>query len=81
MTYTPKNIDGLRNDLRRHDYLYYVLAEQEITDYEYDMLFKELERLETLDPESVTPDSPTQCVGGKSAEIYMEQEKITRIIP
>jgi DNA ligase (NAD+) len=71
MTY----IDNLRNELRRHDYLYYTLAKPEISDYKYDMLFKELEKMERDYPNLLTPDSPTQCVGGKSAKIYEESLK------
>jgi DNA ligase (NAD+) len=70
-------IEALRNDLRKHDYFYYVLAEPIVSDYAYDMLFKELEKMERENPDLVTEDSPTQVVGGKSAEIYMKQNKIT----
>jgi DNA ligase (NAD+) len=69
------DIDKLRNELRRHDYLYYILAEPEISDYKYDMLFKSLEKWEKDYPELLTTDSPTQCVGGKSAKIYEESLK------
>ena len=67
-------INDLRNTLRRHDYLYYVLAEPEISDYTYDMLYKDLEKIEGENPNLIIPDSPTQCVGGASAKIYMKQE-------
>jgi DNA ligase (NAD+) len=65
------NIETLRNDLRRHCYLYEELADPEISDYAYDMLLKELEKIEDEHPDLVTTDSPTQCVSGKSAKIYM----------
>ncbi len=71
-------IEGIRKELRRHDYLYYMLATPEIEDYDYDMLFKRLQELEAADPLSVTEDSPTQCVGGKSAEIHMQRNGITK---
>ncbi len=55
----------LRAELRRHNRLYYVDAAPEISDREYDRLIKRLEALETEHPELVTPDSPTQRVGGE----------------
>ncbi len=62
-----KNIGGdqihdLRNVLRFHEYRYYILNDPLLSDYEYDQLFKQLERLENEDPTSITPDSPTQRV-------------------
>lgn len=54
----------LRERLRHHAYRYYVLDDPEIGDDEYDALFDELRRLEAAHPELVTPDSPTQTVGG-----------------
>ena len=64
------DIDKIRYELRRHAYLYYTLCQPQMTDYDYDMLFKKLEAIEREHPELVTPDSPTQCVGGKSAKMY-----------
>lgn len=58
-----ERIELLRREIRRHDYLYYVLDRPEISDAEYDRLWKELERIEREHPEAVTPDSPTQRVG------------------
>ncbi len=58
-----RRIEELRREIIRHNYLYYVLAKPEISDYEYDMLVKELEKLEREFPEFITPDSPTQRVG------------------
>ena len=54
----------LRRELRRHEHLYYVLDQPEITDAEFDVLLSELRRLEAEHPGLVTPDSPTQRVGG-----------------
>jgi DNA ligase (NAD+) len=54
---------ALRDEIRRHDYLYYVKAKPEISDSAYDSLFRELSELEREHPEWVTPDSPTQRVG------------------
>jgi DNA ligase (NAD+) len=57
-------VEALRREIRRHEYLYYVLAKPEISDYEFDRLLRELRALEESHPELVTPDSPTQRVGG-----------------
>ncbi len=54
---------ALRDEIRRHDYLYYVKAKPEISDSAYDGLFRELSELERTHPELVTTDSPTQRVG------------------
>lgn len=59
-----RRIDDLRREIRRHDYLYYVKNRPRISDEEYDRLFHELEDLEGAHPDLVTPDSPTQRVGG-----------------
>lgn len=56
-------IDWLRQEIRRHDYLYYVKDRPEISDGEYDRLFRELTELESAHPDLVTGDSPTQRVG------------------
>lgn len=61
-------VEELRRLIRHHDYLYYVLARPEISDAAYDRLFKELKRLELQHPKLVTPDSPTQRIGGEVAE-------------
>ena len=58
----------LRAELRRHEHLYYVLDAPEISDAAYDALMNELKRIEAAHPELLTPDSPTQRVGGKPAE-------------
>ncbi len=60
-----KRIDGLRREIRRHDYLYYIQNQPEISDQKYDELFAELKALEAEHPEVVTPDSPTQRVAGR----------------
>src|SRR5439155_6120369 len=57
--------EELRTQIGRHDYLYHVLDKPEISDAEYDELVNELKRIEGRFPELVTPDSPTQRVGGK----------------
>src|ERR1700731_3296377 len=59
-----KQIEKLREELRRHEYLYFVKDEPEISDVKFDRMMEELRQLETAHPELVTPDSPTQRVGG-----------------
>ncbi len=59
------DITELRNLINYHSNLYYTLDEPEISDFEYDNLMKELKRMEAEDPSLITPDSPTQRVGGK----------------
>ena len=63
-----EQITGLREQIRHHEHRYYVLDDPEIADREFDELVGELRRLEAAHPELVTPDSPTQRVGGKPAE-------------
>lgn len=58
-------LEAMRQDLRRHEYLYYVLNQPEIPDEEFDRRMRELEGLEQEHPELITPDSPTQRVGGQ----------------
>ena len=65
-----RHIEELREKIRYHNYRYYVLNEPEISDAEYDRLFKELEELEAKYPEFITPDSPTQRVGAKPLEEF-----------
>ncbi|MFA6135315.1 MAG: NAD-dependent DNA ligase LigA [Phycisphaerae bacterium] len=62
----------LREQIRRHDYLYYVQAEPEITDRQYDALLAELGELERRHPELVSPDSPTQRVAGQPIEGFAQ---------
>jgi DNA ligase (NAD+) len=63
-----ERIDYLRREIRRHEELYYVKAAPEIADTEFDSLMRELAALETENPDLLTPDSPTQRVGGRAAE-------------
>ena len=60
-----RRIDTLRCEIRRHERLYYVDAAPEIGDAEYDRLYRDLVDLEAAHPDLVTPDSPTQRVGGE----------------
>jgi DNA ligase (NAD+) len=67
-----KNIDSLREKIRHHEYLYYVLDQPEISDAEFDKLMRELKELEAEHPELLTADSPTQRVGGKPREGFVK---------
>ncbi|MFH0872062.1 MAG: NAD-dependent DNA ligase LigA [bacterium] len=67
-TAVAKRIEVLRDLIRHHDYRYYVLNQPEISDQEYDRLFRELKDLEGKHPDLLAPDSPTQRVGGQAAE-------------
>ncbi|HZN08637.1 MAG TPA: NAD-dependent DNA ligase LigA [Pyrinomonadaceae bacterium] len=67
-----RQIEELRNEIRRHDELYYVNDAPEISDREYDILLEKLQQLEEANPELITPDSPTQRVGGRPAEGFPE---------
>jgi len=67
-----KKIDALRDKIRHHEHLYYVLDSPELTDADFDKLMNELKRLEAGNPELITPDSPTQRVGGKPREGFVK---------
>ena len=62
-----ERVRRLREEIRRHEQLYYVRSAPEIADAEYDRLERELKDLEDQYPDLVTPDSPTQRVGGAAA--------------
>jgi len=62
----------LRREIARHDHLYYVLDAPEVSDAEYDALFRELSALESMHAELLTPDSPTQRVGGAPLPEFRE---------
>ena len=67
-----REIEELREQLRHHEHLYYVLDQPEITDAEYDALMRRLQGLEAQHPELITPDSPSQRVGGKAREGFVK---------
>lgn len=70
----------LRDEIERHNYLYYVEAKPEISDYEFDQLLKELENLENQYPQLRTPDSPTQRVGGEPIEGFRTVEHLVPML-
>jgi DNA ligase (NAD+) len=67
-----KKLEALREKIRHHEYLYYVLDQPSVSDAEFDDLMRELKRLEAEHPTLVTPDSPTQRVGGKPKEGFLK---------
>ncbi|MGA7719614.1 MAG: NAD-dependent DNA ligase LigA [Ignavibacteriaceae bacterium] len=73
-----KKIEELRESIRKHEYRYYVLADPVISDEKYDLLVKELEKLESEYPELITPDSPTQRVG---KDLTKDFKPITHKVP
>jgi DNA ligase (NAD+) len=71
-------VTALRREIERHNYAYYVLDQPTIPDAEYDRLFRELQALEAAHPELVTPDSPTQRVGGMPLDAF---PKVRHAVP
>ena len=67
-------IAQLRRELERASYEYYVQDAPTMSDYDYDHKLRRLEELEAAHPETVTPDSPTQRVGGKALESFTQVE-------
>jgi len=67
-----KKIESLRDKIRHHESLYYVLDSPEISDAEFDKLMQQLKQLETEHPDLITSDSPTQRVGGKPREGFVK---------
>ena len=67
-----KKIEALREQIRRHEYFYYVLDQPEISDAEFDKIMRQLKDLEAEHPELITADSPTQRVGGKPREGFIK---------
>jgi len=63
-----KRMEQLRDEIRKHDHLYYVLNQPKISDLQYDKLFAELKALEEANPQFIKPDSPTQRVSGQPLE-------------
>src|SRR4029078_2620867 len=66
MANVEKEIEALRSEIEHHNDLYYQKEAPEISDYEFDQLLERLKALEAEHPDLVTPDSPTQRIGGKA---------------
>src|SRR5512133_2989893 len=67
-----KKLESLRDKIRYHEHRYYVLDDPEISDADFDKLMQELKKLEAEHPDLVTPDSPSQRVGGKAREGFVK---------
>lgn len=80
MTGVKSRIESLRKQLHHHEHLYYVLDRPEVTDAEYDALMRELQELEANHPELISPDSPTQRVGGKPREGFKKIKHSTPML-
>ncbi|MDR3749480.1 MAG: NAD-dependent DNA ligase LigA [Acidobacteriota bacterium] len=76
----PRQVDTLRDQIRYHEHRYYVLDDPEIKDAEFDRLMNELKALEAQHPELITPDSPTQRVGGKPREGFVKVRHSTAML-
>src|ERR1700742_2745723 len=72
--------DQLREAIRHHEYQYYVLDQPEISDSEYDGLMRRLQAIEAEHPDLITPDSPTQRVGGKPREGFQKVRHSTPML-
>ncbi|HEY7351680.1 MAG TPA: NAD-dependent DNA ligase LigA, partial [Terriglobales bacterium] len=66
------DLESLRDEIRHHEYRYYVLDDPEVSDAEFDRLMNELKKLEADHPDLITSDSPTQRVGGKPREGFVK---------
>ena len=75
-----KRVEQLRDEIRRHNYLYYVKNDSEISDAAYDALFHELADLEAQHPELAAADSPTQRVGAEPATAFASAEHTRRML-
>ena len=78
MSDASQRIEQLRREIEGHDRLYYGKARPEISDADYDVLFRELKALEGQHPELITPDSPTHRVGGKASAGF---KQVRHVVP
>jgi DNA ligase (NAD+) len=73
-------LDELREQINRHNYLYYVESRPEVSDADYDRLWRELVAIEEAHPELITPDSPSQRPGGRRAEVFAPVEHLVAML-
>ncbi len=73
-------IEALRNVLRFHEYRYYIMNDPLVSDYEYDVLYKQLEKFEAENPSAITPDSPTQRVGKGLTKEFMTVQHLVPML-
>lgn len=75
-----KELDDLRSQINYHNYLYNTLDQPEISDYEFDLLYKRLKEIEATYPDLITPDSPTQKVGAKPSERFRKVQHPIQVL-
>src|SRR5512138_2327920 len=75
-----KQVESLRDKIRYHEHRYYVLDDPEISDAEFDKLMDQLKKIEAENPELITPDSPSQRVGGKAREGFAKVRHSTPML-
>src|SRR6185436_16606871 len=80
MSADAQRIERLRAELDRHNYLYFIEAKPQVSDQEFDRLMHELIDLEAKHPELITPDSPSQRVGGKPIDGFKTVEHAVRMM-
>src|SRR5258708_21078804 len=80
MSVLESRLTGLRNAIRHHEERYYIHNDPQISDEEFDRLLHELEKLEAERPDLVTPDSPTQRVGGRTLEGFETVQHATAML-
>ncbi len=73
-------IDALRQEIRRHEELYYIHGAPEVSDADFDRLLRELEALEQAHPDLVTPDSPTQRVAGRPTQGFPTVDHLSQML-
>jgi DNA ligase (NAD+) len=80
LSHAKLRVEELREQINHHAYRYYVLDDPEVSDAEYDELVRELQELEEQFPELITPDSPTQRVGARPADLFAPVKHRTRML-
>src|SRR5437763_14903553 len=76
-----REIEWLRGEIRHHEHLYYVLDQTEIADADFDALMNQVKKLEAQHPELITPDSPSQRVGGQPPGGFTEIQNSAPMLP
>jgi DNA ligase (NAD+) len=80
LTAVSSRLEALRDEIRLHQHRYYVENRPTVSDAEYDTLYRELQELEAAHPELITPDSPTQRVGGEPSEGFATVEHLVPML-
>lgn len=80
MKNVKESLEELRKSINYHNYRYYVLDDPEVSDAQYDKLMRELKEIENANPELITPDSPTQRVGGEPLKEFQKVKHSTPML-